>query len=59
MREVHSDEARRGLRPLLDEVEHHGERVTILRWDRPVAVMVPPDWYEKARAALGEDADDR
>jgi PHD/YefM family antitoxin component YafN of YafNO toxin-antitoxin module len=57
MREIHSDEARRRFRPLLDDVEHHGERVKILRYDRPAAIMVPPDWYERAEAALGEAPD--
>jgi prevent-host-death family protein len=47
---VRSDEARRNLRELLDQVarDYH---VTILRYDKPVAVMVPVDWYEDAEAA--------
>jgi antitoxin (DNA-binding transcriptional repressor) of toxin-antitoxin stability system len=47
---VRSDEARRNLRYLLDQVarDYH---VTILRYDKPVAVMVPVDWYEDAEAA--------
>jgi prevent-host-death family protein len=47
---VRSDEARRNLRELLDQVarDYH---ITILRYDKPVAVMVPVDWYEDAEAA--------
>jgi prevent-host-death family protein len=49
---VRSDEARRNLRHLLDQVarDYH---VTILRYDKPVAVLVPVDWYEDAEAAWG------
>jgi prevent-host-death family protein len=50
---VQSDEARRNLRTLLDDVAHRDEHVTILRYDTPVAVMVPVEWYEAARKALG------
>jgi prevent-host-death family protein len=50
---VRSDEARRNLRNLLDEVTR-GYHVTILRYDKPVAVLVPVDWYEDAEAAWGK-----
>ena len=43
---VRSDEARTKLRDLLDEVDRDGAHVYILRYDRPVAVMVPVEWYE-------------
>jgi prevent-host-death family protein len=50
--QVGSDEARRNFRDLLDQVarDYH---VTILRYDKPVAVLVPVDWYEDAEAAWG------
>ena len=51
-KQVRSDEARRNLRDLLDEVEHHDVHVTILRYDKPAAVLVSPDWYEQAKAAI-------
>ena len=51
-RQVRSDELRTGLRAILNEVEHQGEHITILRYDTPAAVMVPVDWYEKAKTAL-------
>lgn len=54
--EVNSDEARRTFRDLLNEVEHQGEHVTIMRYNTPAVVVVPVQWYERARAALGEDA---
>ena len=49
-RRVRSDEARRNLRDLLDEVAL-GAHVTILRYDKPAAVLVPVGWYEEAEAA--------
>ena len=54
-KQVHSDEARRNLRDLLNAVEHDGEHVTITRWNVPAAVIVPADWYEQARLLLGEE----
>jgi antitoxin (DNA-binding transcriptional repressor) of toxin-antitoxin stability system len=51
-RQVHSDEMRRKSRVLLDEVEHGGAHVTILRWNTPAAVMVPVGWHREALAAL-------
>jgi prevent-host-death family protein len=52
---VHSDEARRGFRSLLNSVEHDGEHVTVLRYNTPAAVIVPVDWYEQALAEIGKD----
>lgn len=48
---VRSDEARRNFRELLDEVEHRGMHITIARYDKAAAVLVPVDWYEDAEAA--------
>jgi hypothetical protein len=56
-REVQASEARRDFGPLLDEVEHHGTHLKVLRYRTLAAVMVPPDWYaraERALAAIGE-----
>jgi len=50
-RQVRSDEARRNFRDLLDEVEHRGMHITIARYDKPAAVVVPVNWYEDAEAA--------
>ncbi len=58
VREIRSDEARRTLRDILDEIEHDGEHVTVLRYQRPAVVMVPVEWYQKARAALSEGVHD-
>jgi len=52
MKQVLSDQLRRDLRKLLDEIEHAGEHVVVGRWDKPVAVLVPVDWYEQAKSAL-------
>jgi prevent-host-death family protein len=51
-KQVRSDDARRKLRDLLNEVEHHDVHITILRYDKPAAVMVSPEWYEQAKALM-------
>jgi len=51
MRQVKSEEARRNFRDLLDEAERGGF-IEVLRYDRPVAVLVPAGWYEEASAAI-------
>ena len=51
--EVRSDDLRRRLRSLLNGVEREYVHVTIKRYDEPVAVLVPVDWYQQATAALG------
>jgi prevent-host-death family protein len=48
---VRSDEARNKLRDLLDEVAHDGAHVYVLRYDKPAAVIVPVEWYERMKAA--------
>ncbi len=47
---VGSDEARSNFRTLLDDVEHRDAHVTIQRHGKPVAVIVPVDWYDRATA---------
>ena len=51
-KQVQSGEARRDFSSLLDEVEHHGVHVTVLRYTTPAAIIVPPDWYARAVQAL-------
>jgi prevent-host-death family protein len=53
--EVQSDEARRNWRGLLNEVEHRGQHIILLRYNSPSAVLVPVGWYQRATAALGPD----
>jgi prevent-host-death family protein len=52
MKSVRSDEARKRFRDLLNDVEHQGEHVEILRYKTPAAVVVPVEWYRHAKAAL-------
>jgi hypothetical protein len=53
MKQVKSDEARRGFRDILDEMERDPESaVEIFRYDRPVAVVVSASWYRRATASL-------
>ena len=51
---VRSDEIRRRLRDLLEDVEHQGAHVYVLRYDKPAAVIVPVDWYEATKTAITE-----
>lgn len=51
---VRSEQMRTRQRALLDEVEHGGAHIYVLSYDRPRIVMVPVEWYERAREALGE-----
>lgn len=48
---VRSAEARRRIRDLLDDA-HKGVHTEVRRYDKPMAVIVPADWYEKAVEAL-------
>jgi prevent-host-death family protein len=54
-KQIRSDEARRNFSPLLDEVKHQDVHITVLRYDKPVAVIVPVEWYERARKKLGNE----
>ena len=56
-KQVQSGEARRDFSSLLDEVEHHGVRVEIRRYNDPAAYLVPPDWYDRAERALAASAE--
>ena len=48
-----SEDARKEWRRILNEAER-GEPVGITRYGKPLAVVVPADWYERAVAALEE-----
>lgn len=50
---VRSDEARRKLRDLIDEVQAEGAHIYLLRYDKPEAVLVPVSWYEEMRRKMG------
>ena len=55
MRQLRSDEARRQFRDLLDEVQRDpAAAIQVLRYDKPVAVVVSPEWYERAEQALAD-----
>jgi PHD/YefM family antitoxin component YafN of YafNO toxin-antitoxin module len=57
-RHVLSDDARKRFREILDDVEHHGAQYQIRRYQTPAGVLVPADWFERARALLETVADD-
>jgi PHD/YefM family antitoxin component YafN of YafNO toxin-antitoxin module len=55
-KQILSDEVRRTWRETLNEVEHRGTHVTVLRYQTPTAVIVPVGWYEAAVAAMEASA---
>ena len=56
-KEVRSDEARRQWSDLLDSVEHHDAHITVLRYAKPAAVIVPVWWHELAITELAEEGE--
>lgn len=53
MKSYRADAARRKMRDILTAVER-GEHVQVQRYDTPTAIVVSPDWFKRALAALGE-----
>ena len=49
---VRSNEARDKFRDLLDEVARDDAHIYVLRYDKPAAVIVSPQWYEEAKAQI-------
>jgi prevent-host-death family protein len=47
-------DVRANLTEVIAKVRLLGQRVVLTRRDKPQAVLVSPDWYERAKAALGE-----
>ncbi|MFB6776510.1 type II toxin-antitoxin system Phd/YefM family antitoxin [Streptomyces sp. NPDC056352] len=48
------EQARKEFADLLDGSQHKGEHTEITRRSKPAGVLVPPDWYESAVAAIAE-----
>jgi prevent-host-death family protein len=49
------EQARKEFADLLDGTQHKGEFVEITRRGRSASVMVPPEWFEVAVAAISEN----
>lgn len=45
-------DARANLTEVIARVRLLGRQVVLLRRDKPQAVLVSPEWYERAKAAL-------
>ncbi len=45
-KQIRSDEVRRNFAALIDEVRTEQAHITILRYDKAVAVIVPVEWYQ-------------
>lgn len=58
IKRVLSDDARKRFREILDDVEHRGGVYEISRYRDPAAVLVPPEWFALAQAAVSLLADD-
>ncbi|MFG2598979.1 type II toxin-antitoxin system Phd/YefM family antitoxin [Streptomyces sp. NPDC048462] len=48
------EQARKEFADLLDGSQHKGEHAEITRRGKPAGILVPPDWYGAAIAALAE-----
>lgn len=53
---VRSDEARDRFRDLIDEVQQEDAHIYVLRYDKPVAVIVPVGWREQMMALISQEA---
>jgi prevent-host-death family protein len=47
-------DARANLTEVIAKVRLLGQRVVLTRRNKPQAVLVSPDWYERAKRALAE-----
>lgn len=52
MEHLSSEDARRSFAALMEDVLR-GKHVGVTRYGRPLAVIVPSEWYQEARKALG------
>jgi prevent-host-death family protein len=57
MESLSIEDARRQLGELVDRARLAGEPTLIMRYRKPVAVVVSADWYERAAAALAGSGD--
>lgn len=48
-------EARAKFRDLVDDVTQDDAHVYVLRYTKPVAVIVPVEWYEAVKAKISEE----
>jgi prevent-host-death family protein len=51
-RQVTADDARSNFRELLNDVEAGGAHITITRYGKPAAVIVPVDWHGEAKRLI-------
>ena len=51
------EQARKEFADLLDGSQHKGEHTEITRRNKRAGILVPPDWYDAAVAALAEVKD--
>ena len=50
--QIGSNQARDNFAGVLTDVEHNGAHITVMRYKKPAAVIVPIDWYEQAKGLL-------
>ncbi|MEF9521302.1 MULTISPECIES: type II toxin-antitoxin system prevent-host-death family antitoxin [unclassified Streptomyces] len=49
------ERARKEFADILDDTQHHGGHVEITRRGKRSGIVVPPDWYDTAVAAISEN----
>jgi PHD/YefM family antitoxin component YafN of YafNO toxin-antitoxin module len=52
MKQMKTGEAKTNLSRLLDESMYYNQPTLIMRGQRQAGVLVGPDWYERAEAAM-------
>lgn len=51
MEDITAEDIRRKLRPVLNRIQR-GEKFRLMRYDEPAAILVSPEWFEKADALM-------
>jgi len=50
---IGSNQMRENFAGVLSDVEHDDKHFFVMRYRKPVAVLVPIDWYEQAKGLMG------
>jgi PHD/YefM family antitoxin component YafN of YafNO toxin-antitoxin module len=51
-KQILSDDARKRFREVIDDIQQNNEHYLVLRYQTPSAMIVPVNWFERAKAAL-------
>jgi GIY-YIG catalytic domain-containing protein len=53
--QILSDQVRLHFRATLSRIQHDGAHLHVVRYSKPVAVLIPVDWYEQAKALISKE----